>query len=220
MNYKIADVCLSYAPRSKRFAQKLQPFACTEAPVQVRFGPVSTEKRKEEAQLLLQLSKLLLRQYDGMLLHAVAVCLHNKAYLLVAPSGVGKTTHARLWLEHIPGTYILNGDKPFLRCTGGEIRVYGSPWQGKEDLGINASAPLAGIFLLERAPGNRAETLLPYRALASLMNATVVPKNAEDTGKVLALMEKVLGNVPVCRLQCNMEPDAALTALAWAEREG
>ena len=35
--------------------------------------------------------------------------------IFYGPSGTGKTTHSRLWLENVPDSHILNGDKPFLQ---------------------------------------------------------------------------------------------------------
>ena len=30
--------------------------------------------------------------------------------------GVGKTTHTKLWLDNIPGSFVVNGDKPLIRA--------------------------------------------------------------------------------------------------------
>ena len=36
-------------------------------------------------------------KYDAIVLHASALLFHGKAYLFSADSGVGKTTHTKLW---------------------------------------------------------------------------------------------------------------------------
>lgn len=217
MVYKIAGVSFSYTPRSKALARKLKPFASDEPPQAQVTLPEKCSQDGESVDLLRQLSLLLLTEFDGMLFHGVALGYQGKGYLFIAPSGVGKTTHAKLWEQHIPGARILNGDKPFVRCTGGEITLWGSPWQGKENYGENAALPLAGIFLLSRGEENRVETLQPHGALSKMMAATVVPKTADGMQKVLTLLEKILGRVPVCRLWCNVQPEAALLARRWTE---
>ena len=50
-----------------------------------------------------------------MLMHGAVIAVGDKAWLFTAPSGTGKTTHINLWLENIPGSYVVNGDKPLIR---------------------------------------------------------------------------------------------------------
>ncbi|HAM69467.1 MAG TPA: hypothetical protein DCP68_07630, partial [Ruminococcus sp.] len=52
---------------------------------------------------------------DTILLHGAVIAVGDRAWLFTAPSGTGKTTHIRLWLEHITGSYVVNGDKPLIR---------------------------------------------------------------------------------------------------------
>ena len=62
-----------------------------------------------------------LLDFNGMLLHASAVMVDGKAYLFTAPSGTGKSTHTRLWLQQFgERAAILNDDKPALRFENGK----------------------------------------------------------------------------------------------------
>ena len=72
--------------------------------------------------------------HDTFLLHGAVIAVNDKAWLFTAPSGTGKTTHIRLWLDHIEGSYVVNGDKPLIRI-GEEVTAYGTPWAGKEGIG-------------------------------------------------------------------------------------
>ena len=84
----------------------------------------------------------LLLSYSRCLFHSAAFAFQGKAYLLAAPSGVGKTTQLNLWWQLYPGEItIINGDKPALQFQdNGPILVHATPWRGKEALGgiINA----------------------------------------------------------------------------------
>lgn len=69
---------------------------------------------------------------DTVLLHASCVAVGSEGCAFIGPSGVGKSTHSRLWLEHIPDSRLLNDDQPVLRrMPDGSMRIYGSPWSGK-----------------------------------------------------------------------------------------
>ena len=79
----------------------------------------------------------LLLSYSRCLFHSAAFAFQGKAYLLAAPSGVGKTTQLNLWWQLYPGEItIINGDKPALQFQdNGPILVHATPWRGKEALG-------------------------------------------------------------------------------------
>lgn len=146
-------------------------------------------------------------KYNTILFHGVAVVADNYAYIFTAPSGTGKTTHARLWLDQVSGSYILNGDKPFLRVYEDRVTVYGSPWQGKESYGCNKAIQLKGICLLERDTRNHIRTITLSDAFSVLIHQTYRPEN-EMIG-ALDIVYKIGGMVDLYRLRCNMDPEAA-----------
>ena len=53
--------------------------------------------------------------HDAFAIHASAVVRLDRAHLFLGASGTGKSTHARLWLQTIPRTTLLNDDCPILR---------------------------------------------------------------------------------------------------------
>ena len=147
--------------------------------------------------------------YDAVLFHGAAVAVDGRAYLFTAPSGTGKTTHVRLWLEQIPRAYVLNGDKPFLRLRGEGVLVCGNPWQGKENYGRNEILPLGGLCLLERGAENRIRPIRMDEALGALTRQTHLPLEAEGLLATVRVLGEIAHRVPLYRLQCNMEPEAA-----------
>ena len=83
------------------------------------------------------------------LFHSATVSLDGKGYMFLGKSGTGKSTHARLWLQNIPGTELMNDDNPAVRIKAdGTAVVYGTPWSGKTPCYRNISAPIGGIVLL------------------------------------------------------------------------
>ena len=100
-------------------------------------------------------------------MHGAAIAFDGAAYLFTAPSGTGKTTHVRLWRQYLGSRVtVVNGDKPFLSLEpDGTVRVWGSPWAGKERWQSPISVPLCGVCLLERGT-DRICRLPPEQALA------------------------------------------------------
>lgn len=148
---------------------------------------------------------------DTFLLHGAAIAVQDKAWLFTAPSGTGKTTHIRLWLDNIKGSYVVNGDKPLIHV-GEEATVYGTPWAGKEGMQKNTGVKLCGIVLLERGEVNRIERISFPQALPVLVQQSYRPNEKSGVEKTLGLLGKLAGLVPLYRLKCNMLPEAALTA--------
>lgn len=151
--------------------------------------------------------------YGGIMLHSSAVVVDGKAYLFSANSGTGKSTHTRLWLEIFGDrAYILNDDKPALRLENGEWYAYGTPWSGKYDISVNARVPLAGIAILERGDENEIAQCDPIEVLDTLVNQILHSNKPDRIAKILENLDMLLSAVPVYRLKCNMNPEAAIVS--------
>ena len=155
-------------------------------------------------------------EYDAAVFHGSVIEDNSKAYIFTARSGVGKTTHSRIWLaEFGDDVRILNGDKPILRIIDGVVYACGTPWKGKECYGVNAMRPLAGIALLSRAGENSARALEPEAAVTRFVSQIYL--NREDPQALLAtirLADKILSSVPIIEVRCNMDREAARVARA------
>lgn len=151
--------------------------------------------------------------YDTLLVHASLVKNDDKGYMFLGRSGTGKSTHARLWLENIPGSELLNDDNPVIRVINGEVYVYGSPWSGKTPCYKNEHVPLKAVVRLSQAPYNRIVRQSPLKAYASLMPSCSCMR--WDTSSIDALhktIEKVISKVPGWYLECLPDADAARTS--------
>lgn len=68
--------------------------------------------------------------FNTFLMHGSVVSLNNQAYMFTAPSGTGKTTRTRLWVDEYPSSIVINGDKPLIKVTEEDIFACGTPWCG------------------------------------------------------------------------------------------
>ena len=145
------------------------------------------------------------------LFHAAVIGNAGNGYLFLGKSGTGKSTHARLWLNNIPGTELMNDDNPAVRVKpDGTAVVYGTPWSGKTPCYRNVSAPVAGIVLLSQAPYNRIVRLKGIGAYAAVVPSisgkrwdSVIADGLHDTENYLAT------NIPVWHLDCLPDSNAA-----------
>ena len=148
--------------------------------------------------------------FDAMLIHSAAVAVDGTGYLFTALSGTGKTTHVNLWLKKFgEKAVIINGDKPIIRAGKDGFRVYGTPWCGKEGVNTNIDVPIAGICILKRGTENTIRRVTKTEALVQIMNQTVRPKEMGKMNRLLDLLEKLLEEVAVYELFCNMDISAA-----------
>ena len=155
--------------------------------------------------------------FDTFLMHGSVIATAGQGYMICAASGVGKTTRTRLWLDHIPDSLVVNGDKPLLRVTEMGVTAYGTPWCGKEGWNRNTSVPLRAVFLLERGD-NEVQEIDFADAFPALMRQTFKPGDPEAKRKTLRLLTGMAGKVRVFRFRS--EPDAEAVRMAWEAAGG
>ncbi len=154
-----------------------------------------------------------LLQRNAFLMHGAVIEYAGKGYLFTAKSGTGKTTHIRLW-KRVFGedkVTIVNGDKPILRVLNGKVYAYGTPWCGKEGYNTNTRVELSSICFVHRAQENSVQKI-PAETAISLIFSQVMITDSSDLAKQLELLDILVSKVPLYRLNCNMEPDAARVA--------
>lgn len=152
-----------------------------------------------------------LTRFGGIMLHASCVEYEGKAYLFSARSGTGKSTHTHLWLKHLPGSRIINDDKPAIRCIDGVYYAYGTPWSGKYDESVNIGVPIAGIAFLSRGE-NSIKRIPGIKALKLFMDQTVRPGDKNLMSNMLDILNGVLTNIPIYEISCDMSEEAVMTA--------
>lgn len=149
-----------------------------------------------------------------ILVHSSVIVHQNRAVLFLGESGTGKSTHTRLWLNHLPDTHLLNDDSPALAVEDGVPIVYGSPWSGKTHCYHQLRFPLAAAVRLSQAPYNRINRLSMIEAFSSLQ-PSFPPALAQDehySDMMVDMLSDVISAVPLYHLACLPDEAAAWTS--------
>lgn len=154
---------------------------------------------------------LMVLPFDTVAIHSSCIVYLDKAILFLGESGTGKSTHTRLWREHIPGAVLLNDDSPMIRVEDGKVWAYGSPWSGKTPCYKQERYELAGCVRLSQAPYNRIQKLPVLHAYGAI-HPSCPPEFAYDSvlyDGVSGFIGKLLSQVPFYHLACLPDADAA-----------
>lgn len=195
----------------------------TAAPADFEISVTSEERKAEVDALLIPISESeaelnalyrkisgILSAYDGFLLHAAVIAVEGHGYAFAAPSGTGKSTHVRYWMQKFGDALtVVNGDKPLIRAIDGVFYAYGTPWCGKENWQKNMRIPLNGLCFFERSDRNFIEKAEPANFVSRLFSQVLLPSDSEKMALLLPVLDRFLQVVPMYRLGCTLSPEAA-----------
>lgn len=153
-----------------------------------------------------------LLDYDGFLLHSAIIRVNERGVAFAARSGTGKTTHIRLWRKLLgDGCSVINGDKPLIRFIDGAPYAFGTPWAGKEGYNTNSRARLYDMCFLSRAAENYAVAMDSKEAVKRLLCQIYMPDTPAKKLKTFSMADRLLKNIRVWDIGCNMDISAAKT---------
>ena len=158
---------------------------------------------------------LMVAPHDTVAIHSSCIVYRDRAVLFLGESGTGKSTHTRLWQEHIEGAHLLNDDSPILRVEDGKIWAYGSPWSGKTPCYKQERYELAGCIRLSQAPYNKIERLTILHAYGAV-HPSCPPAFAYDKvlyGHISSFLNSLLSTIPCYHLACLPNEEAARLSL-------
>ena len=162
-----------------------------------------TDKQSIERLLIQRLIAEALIDKDTFLMHGAVIAVKNEAHLFTAPSGTGKTTHIQHWLDNVEGSFVVNGDKPFILLNETEVFACGTPWRGKEKMGTNAIVPLRSIVFMERSTDNCIEEASFKTIFPLLLKQIYWPQNESAMRKTLRLLSRLKGSVRFYKFYFN-----------------
>lgn len=193
---------------------RLEPYQSREISTlstpQITFTPTSPNLYDD----LYRLAVEELPKHNSFIAHAAVIKYDGRAYAFMAPSGTGKSTHIKLWMDTLgPAATVINGDKPILRLDNTpagkpQVIACGSPWAGKEGWQTNTSAPLAGLCFLTRGNADTCRRVSPAEAFDSAVRQIYMPSDPTSAIKTLEFVDILLQTVPLYRLSCTMNKTA------------
>lgn len=150
--------------------------------------------------------------HDTILIHASVIAKSGKGYAFLGKSGTGKSTHSRLWLEHIQGAQLLNDDNPAVRIENdGQVYIYGTPWSGKTNCYKNINVRLQAFVRLKQSSYNHlAEQKGMSAFVCVLPSCTAIRWNNRLFTAMSNTVEAILNRVLIAELECLPNRDAAL----------
>jgi hypothetical protein len=142
-------------------------------------------------------------------MHGAGIVGARGGYLVVGPSGAGKTTMARA-AAALPGARVLSDERSVVRPTPDGWVLDGTPWYGEGQFAERATAPLAGVLWLEKSDRDELAPLPSARALANLFSCHFAPYWSEAGRlRTLAALERLVREVPVAILRNRRGGDGA-----------
>ncbi len=141
-----------------------------------------------------------LLHHGSCLIHAVAFRYENRAYLIVAPPGVGKSTQIQYLMNLYPDQFsVICGDRPCLSLEeNGRIFVYPTPWNGKENWHGAESCELAAVFYLKRGDITEITQLDNKAAILPVFSSLISRREREEDIQYLGnYTEQILEHYPV-----------------------
>ncbi len=148
-------------------------------------------------------------------IHSSVIIFNNSAVLFLGESGTGKSTHTKLWLEHIAGSKLLNDDSPILSIDQEKAIVHGSPWSGKGQKYVNESYPVRAIVRIKQHPSNEMKKLNTLESFGALY-PSFPPAFLKDNyfeGHICEIISKIISTTPIYLLHCLPNHEAAQMAM-------
>ena len=146
-----------------------------------------------------------------LVFHGSSFRYKDNGFIVTAHSGVGKSTHVRLLKEYLKDDLeYINDDKPLVVVSSNSVKIYSSPWNGKEKRGNNISSLLRSVIFLKRGETNTYKLLNNKEDIYfRLLSQIYIPKDKLKAKKALDLIDLIVGTITFYEINVNMSEDAA-----------
>ncbi|MCR4946963.1 MAG: hypothetical protein K5929_08495 [Lachnospiraceae bacterium] len=145
---------------------------------------------------------------SGLPLHASLVEKDGRGIVFLGPSGMGKSTQAKLWKQYENADFF-SGDRPALFKIDGIWYGCGMPWDGKDGLFRQKMVPVRALISLEQAKVNKLTRLNSMDSMKVLLNQVMMPMwdqaAMDDTS---SLMWQLANDVEFYHLQNRADQEA------------
>lgn len=179
---------------------------------------VETDARETDSLIVQEMNDVLMLAFaysmayaGGVLIHSSCVGLDNgRGAAFIGHSGIGKSTHSRLWLRYVPASRLINDDQPAVRVMpDGRIFLFGTPWSGKTPCYRDDRAALKAIFCMRQAEENRLVRMDAVKAFGELLKSTSMMRcDLDSYRKIVQTLSTIVERVPIYRLENRPEKEA------------
>ena len=120
---------------------------------------------------------------------------------------------------------MINDDKPVIRIIDNKIYACGTPFSGKHDINKNILVPLKGICCINQGKENVINKISTKKAIGKFLPQTLCINDRlhyqqtitrindkQKMSSLLTVLDKVLSNVNVYELFCDISEDAVKTS--------
>ena len=150
---------------------------------------------------------------DGLPLHASLVEKDGFGVVFLGPSGMGKSTQAKLWEKYLGADFLI-GDRPGMRKIDSKWIGFGMPWDGKDKIFRQVSVPVRALIWLEQAKENSIIHMNAVQAMTVMLKQAMMPVwDDKAMDGATALMGALSQELPMYHLCCL--PDEAAARLTY-----
>ncbi|HBL41712.1 MAG TPA: hypothetical protein DDY98_09300 [Ruminococcaceae bacterium] len=144
------------------------------------------------------------------ILHSACVVKDGKAIAFSAASGTGKSKRASRWVKLLGATW-LSGDRPAIHLAS--KKAFGVPWDGKEQIFVNASAPIQAIVEIKRSGKTYTRRMTNRQKVHFLSNQLFIPMwDTQLTQIVFIGIKHMTEQYPIYRLYCDISEESTKEA--------
>ena len=227
MKYLIADFVTEYDVKYENLKNLLNPFEYTgERDTEIKLDvsddrinklllkmtPETTIEQAEEFACSGAFNRAIIK-HNAVFIHSSALIYDGEAYLFSADSGVGKSTHTKLWRQAFGDkVQMINDDKPVVRIYNDKVIAYGTPFDGGSKIANNISAPLKAIVFIERGEENSVRIPTTTEIIKNLYKSSTRFINKENASIMLENFGKLIGLTKFYILTCNTDITSAYVA--------
>ncbi len=143
-------------------------------------------------------------------LHSVSILYRDKVWIFAAPAGIGKSTHAKMWVENDFGK-IINGDLNLIGMKDDVLYAYGTPWCGTSEQYSLSDYPVGGVIILTRGYKDYIEDISYEDTVLGLLSRSISPRwDAKMLKMNLDIVKSIVEKCMVCKLRCTTKQSAVM----------
>lgn len=150
----------------------------------------------------------LMCQENRVILHAACIETEYGGVLFTGPSGIGKSTQARLWIQ-MRNARMINGDRTILHDEKSGWKGYGSPYAGSSKCYVDEYCTIKAIVCLRQSERSKIRIINggeAFQKIYSEMTANSWDRSFVE--KVCDLTCKLIRDIPVFELSCTPDENA------------